>query len=220
MVQTLRHVAWGEEERILDVIQEEGVTLSIWNRPLPTVLARWLQRLAQKEAISLDMVLPAGAECAVFLFGQHPFRDHTVDPMGQAWGRDIVRCVRAFAKITGSSQVRTRLETVADYGCEKFHVNRVFLRLLCTYTGAGTQWVDNYHVQRSELGMRSTSSIAQANRHIVSDPEAIQTIATGAVAMLKGESYPGNQGAGIVHRSHPIYAGEEIRLRLCLDLPR
>jgi hypothetical protein len=38
-----------------------------------------------------------------------------------------------------------------------------------------------------------------------------------AVAILKGEAYPGNAGAGCIHRSPPAGPGRRARLLLCID---
>mgnify|MGYP000570713948 CR=1 FL=1 len=44
----------------------------------------------------------------------------------------------------------------------------------------------------------------------------IQQISAGQVALLKGEKWQGNEGAGLIHRSPALAAGER-RLILTLD---
>jgi hypothetical protein len=46
--------------------------------------------------------------------------------------------------------------------------------------------------------------------------DAIQTLRAGDVALLKGESWENNEGAGLVHRSPAVKLGQQ-RLLLTLD---
>lgn len=55
---------------------------------------------------------------------------------------DFRRLAHRLTGLTGSPRVRMRFEHVVDDSCRKFHVDAVGLRLLCTYAGAGTEWVD------------------------------------------------------------------------------
>ncbi len=55
---------------------------------------------------------------------------------------DFRRLGRRFAKLTSSPIVRMRLEHVTDDCCRKFDVDAVGLRLVCTYAGPGTEWID------------------------------------------------------------------------------
>jgi hypothetical protein len=50
----------------------------------------------------------------------------------------------------------------------------------------------------------------------VSDNSLIGQIASGDVALLKGEKWHGNEGFGLIHRSPQLAAGER-RLILTLD---
>ena len=57
-------------------------------------------------------------------------------------GVDIMLLGRLFATLTGRPTVRFRLEHVADDACRRHHMDAVRLRLLCTYAGLGTDWID------------------------------------------------------------------------------
>ena len=48
------------------------------------------------------------------------------------------------------------------------------------------------------------------------EPSRIEQVNTGDVALLKGEKWQGNEGAGLIHRS-PALADGERRLILTLD---
>ncbi|MND87313.1 hypothetical protein D3C80_793080 [compost metagenome] len=88
--------------------------------------------------------------------------------------------------------------------CPRFHVDHVPLRLLSTYAGPGSEWLEEGAVDRSQLAREQP------------DANAVRQLAVGEVALLKGEKWLGNQGAGLVHRS-PMLVNGERRLILSLD---
>lgn len=88
--------------------------------------------------------------------------------------------------------------------------------MLCTYIGPGTEWVPEHGVCREEIGC-SAESLEAANRRIVPDAGKIQQTPTGAVLIFKGNLYPGEEGCGLVHRSAPVSAPNQVRLLLRMD---
>jgi len=112
--------------------------------------------------------------------------------------------------LSGAPAIRPRFERVTHDGCRLFHTDKLTLRLLCTYAGAGTQWLPDAEVDRSALGRGSNAAVC-------ADPGKIRAVRRGDVALLKGEAWPGNAGRGIVHRSPPARPGTG-RLLLTLDL--
>jgi hypothetical protein len=81
------------------------------------------------------------------------------------------------------------------------------VRLISTYAGVGSQWLKEGAMDRQQLG--------QANAQ-PQDSAQIQQLASGEVALLKGEKWHGNEGFGLIHRSPQPAAGER-RLILTLD---
>jgi len=76
------------------------------------------------------------------------------------------------------------------------------VRLLTSYVGPGSEWLEEGAIDRVGL-------------HLAAAPvDNIQRLQTGDVAVLKGEKWLGNEGAGLVHRSPPSQAR---RLLLSLD---
>jgi hypothetical protein len=98
-----------------------------------------------------------------------------------------------------------RLERIVDNACCKFHADQVGLRLLTTYLGPGTQWLPDDAVRRRR-------GLCFPLRH--APPQRLERFAVG---LFKGESYPGNCGRGIVHRSPPVSGTGKVRILLCLD---
>ena len=118
---------------------------------------------------------------------------------------DIADLAAAFAIVDGARPtVRVRLEALVHDGCYRWHADAVGLRLLCTYCGAGTEWLP------IDGGAAAARCIG---KHGPPCPPA--QLARGAVAILKGEGYAGNSGGGCIHRSPP--AGNSPRLLLCID---
>ena len=98
--------------------------------------------------------------------------------------------------------------------CPKFHVDKVPCRLITTYTGVATEWLPHDRVNRRFLGPNSPSIVgAQPG---ICESGDIEILETGAVALLKGESWEGNEGCGLVHRSPSIAEGRK-RLLLTID---
>lgn len=110
-------------------------------------------------------------------------------------GEDIAMLGRRFAAVTADHAIRLRLEHVADDACRRYHVDSVGLRLLCTYAGPGTEWID-------PAGQRHQMSAFH-------------------VGIFKGTKFP-DSAPRILHRSPPVEHLPErrrARLLLCIDQP-
>lgn len=88
--------------------------------------------------------------------------------------------------------------------CPRFHVDHVPLRLLTTYAGAGSEWLEEGRLDRARLQVEHAPV------------DNIRRLSAGEVAVLKGEKWLGNEGRGLIHRSPLTPAGER-RLLLSLD---
>ncbi|MFD1033266.1 DUF1826 domain-containing protein [Sphingomonas hankookensis] len=119
-----------------------------------------------------------------------------------ALGRDIVDLATQFAALMESAAVAIRLEVIETDACRKFHADYVTARLICSYVGPGTQWLDTGDAAALAGG---------------SDPATLtlRQVATGDVALFKGRGW--SEDAPIVHRSPPVAATGERRLVLVID---
>lgn len=93
---------------------------------------------------------------------------------------DLLVLCDLFQTLTDASEIGIRLEVTDRPTCPKFHTDQVSLRLMTTYFGAGTQWL--------EAG-------------------AVHQAAVGDVLLAKGELWAEPSGA-CVHRSPPVGPGE------------
>jgi hypothetical protein len=121
-------------------------------------------------------------------------------------------------ELTGATAVGVRLWTLESTMCPRFHVDRVTVRLVCTYVGAGTELVAHEDADRAWLG-----HAPQAGRdgddpdaRVVRSPECVVRAPRGALVLLKGEAWPENEGRGAVHRS-PSTSSATPRLVLTID---
>lgn len=189
-------------------IHETGVNLLIRQRKLPTFVMEALSA-SQLATMSVHETVSADTGENDWL---KPLVNSGVDFTAADWlARDITALIQTFAEVCDRKRVQVHLQILDDDECRLFHVDRNHLRLLCTYSGPGTEWLANDQVDRSALGQGD-------NRKILKYGQA-HKVATGAVLLLKGERYPGNFGNGIVHRSPPVRLHGLRRLRLRLDLP-
>lgn len=139
------------------------------------------------------------------------------------FGRDVHRLATAFSAALDRTDLSVRLDVVSTDKCRRFHADYKHVRLLCTYVGPGTEWVEERDLDRRALGLRDDpngSTFEHTNARIVPNPLAIHRANPGDVLLLKGESYPGNRGHGAVHRSPPISrsANDVRRLVLTIDV--
>lgn len=193
------HMVEAATPDVLEEIRTPGVNLSIWHRepvPVPGELLR--------QPLRFDGEAPEAAELV-----------RAIPELGPM-AADIVRLWKRFGQIAGTRHPRVRLERVDDDGCALFHADSLRVRMLCTYAGAGTEWLDNDDVNWDELGLRGRT-LDEANAAIVRSPECIRRIPTGAVAVFSGRGR--EEARPLIHRSAPIRPGEGFRLRLCIDLP-
>lgn len=119
-----------------------------------------------------------------------PFPDLPL-PEGQA--RRILSADAAFLAgllhdLTGCPRLGLRLVGLSRAMCPRFHTDRVGLRLLCTYRGPGTQWLDDQRYDRRRLPAQP----AGANW---CEADAFD------IVLLKGAAWPGNEHLGAIHRS-------------------
>jgi hypothetical protein len=121
----------------------------------------------------------------------------------------------AFAELVGASRLGVRLLRLDAPMCPRFHTDFVGVRLLTTYCGPGTEWLDDADVDRSRLGHRSGGEPDERSG-LLRPGTVVRQLPEGAVGLLKGEAWPGNAAHGVVHRS-PAVRGHK-RIVFSLDV--
>ncbi|MFJ4063809.1 DUF1826 domain-containing protein [Pseudomonas sp. NPDC089996] len=193
--------AFGEAPKVLTEIFQDGVNLAVWQRRLPAQVEDFAalvvslgQTLADQRVVDVNEheppLLPGLLQEVADLHGYEGFV------------ADVKWLVSAYTCLLGARRVGLRLRVLQGAMCPRFHVDNVPLRLLSTYIGPGSEWLKEGAVERVGL-------------HLAAAPvDNIQSLQAGEVAVLKGEKWLGNEGAGLIHRSPP---GEQRRLLLSLD---
>jgi len=181
-------------------IYQDDVNLSIWRRQLSPHIAAYAQALIeQPHCFKTRFILPPEniSERLQKELPLHKDRQVFID--------DITLVADMFTCLFELDHVGLRMEVLNTAMCPSFHVDKVPSRLITTYVGACTQWLPNNNVKRDSKGKVKAQANTAFNRFNVGD-----------VAILKGESWIGNEGKGLVHRS-PSANNTSRRLVLTLD---
>lgn len=206
---TARRSVTGEHPDSLADIYQDDVNVSIWQRRLETDLTATCQKLLSKTTFTGHRVVLETSRLSDLASA---LPDLTAFPPLLS---DIQLLAEMFGCLFDLDSIGLRLSPLKESMCPKFHVDRVPCRLITTYLGSGTEWLPHDCVNRGKLG-RGSSGLSDSESGLYTSDQNIRTLAPGDVALLKGESWQGNEGAGLVHRSPAIELGQQ-RLLLTLD---
>lgn len=191
----------GESPKVLAEIFQDGVNLAVWQRRLPP-------QLQDFAALVVSLGQPLADQRVLEVSEHEPpvlarLLPETADLHGyEAFVADVTWLVSAYTCLLGARRVGLRLRVLQGAMCPRFHVDNVPVRLLSCYIGPGSEWLEEGVIERVGL-------------HLAAAPvDNIQQLETGHVAVLKGEKWLGNEGAGLIHRSP---ASQQSRLLLSLD---
>lgn len=191
-------------------IFEENVNLAIWERQLPGSLEESARAIVTANP-TLKSAITVSADDA--LSGAMTALQ---SPGSCELSANIAELVEMFCYLLGVERAGLRLVALSSPMCPKFHVDRVPCRLVTTYCGAGTEWVDHDRVDRSKLAANGGGK-SGLRSGLLKSPEDVRQLGCGHVALLKGELWEGNENAGVVHRSPAVSPGET-RLLVTLDV--
>ena len=197
----------GVTPQTLTRILDDQTNLAVWQRQLPVHIADFAQ-----------LVLSLNEPLAESLCLELPDEDAEPDLAGLAAGlrdlhgfegfiSDLKWLISAFTCLLGARRIGVRLRVLDKAMCPRFHVDHVPVRLITTYAGIGSQWLEEGAMDRLQLGQADAEPQGAAS---------IRQLNSGDVALLKGEKWHGNEGFGLIHRS-PQPAPGERRLLLTLD---
>lgn len=196
-------IAFCDTSDGLAAIDQPDTDLVVWRRALPSHLRTWLDGLEAPCLPDLRLLVrPDDLRRAL-----QPHLDACGLPSGDLRDlliRDIEGLVSTFAEVTGTALVDVRLERVDHDACWRFHRDCVEARLLTTYRGPATEWVQPTHGEQ-----------ALCEQKLFTGP--IERLGAHDVAIFKGSC--AGPGSGIVHRSPPITGTGRTRLLLCLNKP-
>ncbi len=124
------HVS-SDRPSVLRHIVNPGVNLCLWQRPaLPAVTGE----LSSLKASHLPDVRCWTSSASFDADVSTLLQQQGLDPFAfKNWRTDLRRLADPFFGISEGRDVALRLETTDDDGCRCFHVDRVGIRLICTY---------------------------------------------------------------------------------------
>ncbi|MDD3327842.1 MAG: DUF1826 domain-containing protein [Zoogloea sp.] len=187
-------------------IFDPDIQISQWRRPVDTLITRWLEAHLGVLGSGFRQTLSPG---------QTPDLHHwPAGPGREALADDLRLLADMLGELLDAPAIGLRMEIVRRAMCPRLHVDRVGVRMLCTYRGLGTEWVEDASVDRRFLGAASGGRPDEVSG-LLRPGHRIESVPLFAVALLKGSLWQGNGGRGIVHRSPAV--GEGPRVLVALD---
>ncbi|MFA5985679.1 MAG: DUF1826 domain-containing protein [Methylococcaceae bacterium] len=190
-------------------IYEPNINICMVERQVDVSVSRFIGYLLKRQTM---VSVIKNISCAGFdFFSVLP--EAAQLPGYQDFCKDVARLVSLYSDLFALNRVGLRLCTLEHAMCPKFHFDSVTCRLLCTYGGTGTQWLEDAYLDRGKLGTGS-GGLKDEESGLILDRDAIQTMPAYAIGLLKGCFWKGNEQHGAVHRSPQITSP---RVLLTLD---
>jgi hypothetical protein len=206
----VRHDIQASDPSILTDIVQEDTNIVIWQRSLTN---------AQKQAADTLVVTHPMLELSVIVSPQDAYATIR-NALGNTeaaviLSEDIAALVDRFCGLFDLNGAILRLTALDRAMCPRFHVDHVPCRLITTYQGVATEWLPHHSADRTKLGTGNNGKPDELSG-LYQHESDIQQLHCGDVALLKGEIWPKNEGAGLIHRSPQLPHGLR-RLLLTMD---
>ncbi|WP_413208458.1 DUF1826 domain-containing protein [Rhodospirillum sp. A1_3_36] len=191
-----------ENLEMADHILASETSLVLWSRGLDGSISSWFDYVLRNHALTgRVLVTPKVVDRALC---QITDEAGIPDSPERRWFlKDVADLVGVFAHVSGRTLVDLRVETIFHDACWRFHRDVVPFRLVTTYHGRGTQWVDSGD---EEAALRDQKDYVGP----------MHELTPGQVALFKGSL---SARGGIVHRSPPMAGTGQARLFVCLNTP-
>jgi hypothetical protein len=190
---------WKRVPELADLVEifDPGVQVCSWQREIDPAIEAYLSQLQQAgEVQALETVCPA-AQPNLGCLPEGLGRSSLIDDL--SFLRDVV------CELLGCGEAGLRMARVGHAMCPGWHVDHVSIRLVCTYLGPGTQWLDDQDVDRDGL----QSARTRQSTYVQAIP--------GEIVLLKGDSWQENEAFGAVHRSPELDPSASLRTLVTLD---
>jgi hypothetical protein len=210
VIEKTRFASETDDPQVLTDIYNEQCNIAIWRRRLPT---EFLQQVAQD--ISSNPMLNKTVQVRADSI-ENDIATIAADRIyGEQLRSYISEIIDMFCVLFDTNKVGLRLSVLDQAMCPRFHFDRVPCRLVTTFCGIGTQWLPNNKVNMSKLGHGSGGK-SDEESGLISEKVDVQSLVCGDVALLKGDTWEGNEGSALVHRSPALKVGE-YRLLMTID---
>ena len=185
----------------LSSINKTDTELVIWKRSFSSSFQDWINHTNADNLPDVRILI----NLTELRWALEPLLDFCglkADVMRSQLVNDIKSLVNMFADVTQSNAVDVRLQRITHNACWKFHRDAVKTRLVTTYRGPTTEWVQHAHAEQAILEQLNYKG-------------PIERLEDGDVAIFKGRC--AHPKMGIVHRSPSISGTGITRLLLCLN---
>ena len=184
---------------LVDLVEifDPGVQVCTWQREIDPAIETYLSQLHQTGELQVLETLSPAAQPRLDGLPAGPGRSSLIE--------DLSLLYEVICELLGCAAVGLRFTRVGRAMCPGWHVDRVGIRLVCTYQGPGTQWLDDQDVDRRDLraGRLEEGAFLQAIK--------------GEIVLLKGSLWQGNDAFGAVHRSPDLGSSTSLRTLITLD---
>lgn len=195
---------------IFTEIYQEHINLTVWQQKYSNNIIQCANSIIEHYP-NLKVVIMVSPDEAHQMLAEH-LKDA---PNNHEMCQQITLLVDMFCTLFEQKQVGLRLTTLDRAMCPKFHVDKIPCRLVTTFVGRATQWLENNAVDRTKLGANG-HGMTDEKSGVFQHTEQINQLLAGDIALLKGENWFNNKGGGLVHRSPALQANEK-RLLVTLD---
>lgn len=190
----------------LSAVFEDGVNVVVLSRTLAATAARDVQlALAEPSFRLVTSVTPRRGPTTLL----------TAMTGLSLLASEVHFWTEVLADLTGCEVVGVRLARLEAAMCPRFHVDKVTVRVVCTFAGNGTEYLCDEDVDRRWLGHAADGTSGEASG-LIRPSGRVRRVETSELVLLKGEGWPNNAGRGAVHRS-PSASNTSPRLVMTLD---
>ena len=202
--------ATGLHPETLTEVYRDDVNIAVWRRSLSCELHNAVKDLLEAQpnlrvitTLSASSIKTELSDALPLASEHHSLLD------------DVSELIDMYCLLFNLDKVGLRLTTLMKQMCPKFHTDHVTCRLITTYSGPATEWVEHGNLSTKAVLARVNGNADSASASSCSSDD-IQQVSTGDVALLKGSRWQGGFDNAIVHRSPKVNTPDP-RLILTLD---
>ena len=190
---------WRRVAELADLVEvfDPEVQICSWPRDLDPDIGTYLSELPQGRELQIIEELSERGTPRLDPLPDGPDRSSLL--------ADLSLLQEIVCELLGSEAAGLRLARIGRAMCPGWHVDRTSIRLVCTYQGPGTEWLDDQDIDRQELGSRQN----KYNRYV--------SAAAGEIVLLKGSVWQNNESFGAIHRSPDVRRRDALRTVVTLD---
>ncbi len=189
---------WQRVTELADLVEifDPAVQVCSWQRGIDPAIGEYLSGLQTSATQSIETLTEADLPKLTDLPAGHS---------KSALIKDLSFLQEIVCELLGCNAVGLRFARVGHAMCPGWHVDRAGIRLVCTYQGPGTQWLESQDIDRSNLRQNKLES----------EPFVEATV--GEIVLLKGSLWQQNEAFGAVHRSPEVSSNTQLRTLVTLD---